>query len=91
MIYTLSKPFTFEGKEYTEIEFDLDSLKGADIKAAKRKFNKDGNFAAIPAADAEFCTILLQKLTKLPFEFFDEMPAGDFCTLTQTVTNFLLS
>lgn len=90
MKHIFVKPFTFEGKEYTELEFDLEALKGSDIKNAKRLYTKNGGFAAIPATDAEFCALLLQGLTKLPLEFFDEMPANDYCSLTQSVTNFLL-
>ena len=93
MEYKFSKPYTFEGKEYEAIKFDLENLKGSDIAAAKKQFTAAGNFAAIPAADSEFCALILAQATKpkLPKEFFFELPAKDYCAITQLVSNFLLS
>ena len=34
MKYKFSKPYKFEDKEYSEIELDLDGLKGSDIESA---------------------------------------------------------
>jgi hypothetical protein len=91
MEYVFSKPYEFEGKEYKTIEFDLDSLKGSDIAAAKKQFSNAGNYSAVPAADSEFCALILSRVTKQPLEFFTEMPAKDYCSITQTVSNFLLA
>ena len=89
--YVFKKPYEFEGKEYKSIEFDLDSLKGSDIALAKKQFSSAGNYAAVPAADSEFCSLILAKVTKQPLEFFTEMPAKDYCAITQMVSNFLLA
>jgi len=88
--YTFSKPFEFEGKTYEFIEYDLNGLKGSDIAKVKREFNKAGNFSVIPAMDSEFCALILAKVAKLPLEFFNELPAKDYCSLTQEVGNFLM-
>lgn len=88
--YTFSKPYEFEGETYEFIEYDLDSLKGKDIAEVKRQFNRAGNFAAVPAADSEFCALILAKVSKKPLEFFNDLPAKDYCALTQEVGNFLL-
>ena len=87
--YTFSKPYIFEGKEYTELEFDLEELKGSDISAAKKEMNNEGVFTPIMATDCDFCAILLAKLLKLPREFFSDMPAKDFDRLTREVSTFL--
>lgn len=87
--YTFDKPYEFEGKTYNEIEFDLESLKGSDIAAVKKRFSASGNYAPIPALDSEFCALILAHLVKQPIEFFSSMPARDYCNLTQQVTNFL--
>lgn len=89
--YTFSTPFEFEGKKYEFIEYDLGSLKGSDIASVKRQFSKDGNFSVIPAMDSEFCALILAKVAKLPLEFFNELPANDYCKITQEVGNFLMS
>lgn len=89
--YKFNKPYNFEGKDYESISFDLESLKGSDIAAAKREFAATGNFSAVPAADSEFCALVLSRCCKQPKEFFDNLPAKDYCALTQQVTNFLLA
>ena len=91
MKHTFSKPYQFEGKTFTELDIDLDSISGADILLAKRRFVSSGGFAALLAADPEFCIFLLERVAKQPVEFFRGLPARDFCALTQAVSNFLLS
>lgn len=91
MEYVFTKPYEFEGKEYKSIEFDLEGLKGSDIAAAKREFNRGGNFAAVPSADSEFCAMILARVAKQPLEFFEQLPAKDYCAITQLVSNFLLA
>lgn len=91
MTYTFAKPYEFEGKTFDKLEFDLEGMTGADFAAAKKQFAKAGNFAAVPAADSEFCAVLLARLAKQPQEFFDALPVKDYCALTQSVSNFLLA
>ena len=90
MKYSFSKVYEFEGKEYKELEFDLDAIRGADISAAKKEFAASGNFSPLPTTDSDFCAILLARLIKQPREFFDGLPARDYCALTQRVSNFLM-
>lgn len=91
MEYKFEKPYNFEGKEYNELKFDLEGMKGADFAAAKKQFAKMGNFAAVPSADSEFCAVLLSRLANVPLEFFEGLPVKDYCALTQSVSNFLLA
>lgn len=87
--YTFEEPYEFEGKTYEHIEFDLKSLKGSDISAVKKQFTDEGKFSAFPTLDSDFCAYILARVSKLPIEFFTEMPAKDYCKLTQQVSNFL--
>lgn len=91
MKHVFSNPYEFEGKTYEEIEFDLTTLKGSDISKAKKRFSSDGNFSPLPTMDSDFCAHLLAMVTKQPIEFFSEMPAREYCVLTQMVSNFLNS
>lgn len=90
MEHKFAKPYNFEGKDYESISFDLESLKGSDIAAAKREFAAAGGFSAVPAADCEFCVLVLARASKQPKEFFDGLPAKEYQALAQQVTNFLL-
>lgn len=89
-VYTFSKPYEFEGEKYESIEFELESLKGSDISAAKKTFANAGGYSPLPATDSDFCCIILARLSKKPIEFFDNLPAKDYLSLTQQVSNFLL-
>lgn len=60
MKIALTKPYNFEGKEYTELEIDFESLTGRQVSQAKREFIRSGNFAGgnIMQADMDFCVYL---------------------------------
>lgn len=91
MKYVFETPYVFEGKTYEEIEFDLANLKGSDISKAKKRFNSEGMISPFPTMDSDFCAILLSVVAKLPIEFFTEMPARDYCAVTNLVNHFLNS
>ena len=91
MKYQFKKPYEFEEVTYTEIEFDLDALTGCDISDAKRQWAAAGNFSPLPTTDSDFCAFVLARVTKKPLEFFTEMPARDYCSITQQVSNFLMA
>lgn len=91
MKHEFDKPFTFDGKEHTEITMDLDALTGRDISAAKKEWVAAGNFSPIPAADSDYCAIVAARASKLPLEFFYELPAREYSKLTQAVSNFLIA
>lgn len=91
MEHVFKKSFTFEGKTYDSITLDLESLSGADISAVKKQFTAGGNFSPIPATDSDFCILLAARLAKQPVEFFNALPAREYCAIAQGVSNFLLS
>ncbi len=91
MKITLSNPYDFDGVTYTEFEADLDALTGRDVVAAKREWARQGNFSVMITADAEFAAFLAAKAAKKPYEFFDNLPAKDYCRISQEVINFLNS
>lgn len=90
-VITFQKPYSFEGKEYTEVDLNLDSLTGKDFNDVTRQLKTSGWFAPIPATDPEFCMHIAARGSKLPLEFFESMPAGLYGTTVQRVSNFLMS
>lgn len=91
MKFEFKKPYVFEGKEYKEIEVDIDALTGDDMSAAKKEYAADGNFTLIPATDWDFCILVAARATQQPLEFFKRMPAKEYCKLATGVSNFLLA
>lgn len=91
MKYEFKKPYEFDGDEYTEIEVDIESLKGSDISAVKKQYVSAGNFSPIPAVDYDFCAMILAHASSKPLEFYTDMPANDYCAITKMVSDFLLA
>lgn len=88
--YKFTTPYTFEGKEYKEIDLDLDSVSGWMIEQATRLYRRNGGMATMPYVDGEWCVYILHNITKLPLEFFKGLPAKDYCALNVQVTNFFV-
>lgn len=89
MKHVFATPFEFEGKKYEEIEMNFEGLKGEDISAVKRQYSAMGLFSPLPTTDSDFCALILARQAKLPIEFFNELPAREYCLITQKVSNFL--
>ena len=90
-MYKLSKPFEFEEKTYEEIDLNLDGLKGSDLEEVDNMMTAAGVFAPVPAVHRGYCARVAARASKLPYEFFAELPAKDYYAVTQEVSNFLLA
>lgn len=90
MKFTLSAPYNFEGNDFAEIELDLEKLTGRDVSAAKRAWQRGGNFSPLITVDTDFCAYLGAKAAGMPFEFVEGLPAKDYCRISQAVSNFLM-
>lgn len=91
MKLVFKKPYKFEEKEYKEVDLNLDALTGKDFNETLRQLKGSGWFAPIPAVDPEFCMHFAAKASKLPLEFFENLPAGEYGTAVQKVSNFLMA
>ncbi len=87
--YKLTKPYSFDGVEVTEVEFDLEMASGMVCVEAKRRMMREVPIAPmVMGTDHDFCAHVLALITKKPVEFYREMPAKDYLELVQTVVNF---
>lgn len=87
-VVKFNKPFIFEGKEYTEIDLSgVENLTGKDIIEAQKEYGKT-NLApnAMPELDVRYSFIIAQKVTKLPYEFFEQLPARECVKVRTMVT-----
>ena len=91
-VYKLRKPIEFEGKTYTEINLDLESLNGGDILAVGRQFGlvEANQTVLIKEYNKEYQTYVAARASKLPAELFFELSAIDFSVVTIKVQNFFL-
>ena len=77
-VLKLKKPIKIDGEERTEIEYDLESLTGADIQQATRELS---NYHAA----------IFAKASGLMFEDLNRFSAKDYTKATTLVRDFFLT
>lgn len=86
---TFSKPYRFEGKDYTELDLSgLDNLTAEHMIAADKYMTRNGNFSVMPEMNLEYALYIASAATDLPIEFFKRLPPKDTIKIKNRVTNF---
>jgi len=93
-VVVLGKPYTFEGKEYTEI--DLSGLDGLTIRDAvdvqKALFGQQETASALVCeTTTSFAMAIAARATGLPIEFFKLMPRGAGMQVKRAVQSYISS
>ena len=86
---TLKKPVTWEGKEYTELPYDMDKLTGEDIMAAENKIAADGVLSPVPMITAQYQAAVFAIAAGVDYDMLRKLCASDFVAMTQKVKVFL--
>lgn len=74
----LSKPYKFEGKEYTELDLSaLESVSTKVLMDAERAWTTKGNVSMQLETNFAFCIEVAASATGLPYEFFERLPKKD--------------
>lgn len=87
MKYTFAKPYKFDDKEYSEIDMDLEGMRGPDLEAIWLQIEdmtKTGQ--RVPLASS--WKFVAARATKLPVEFFTNLPAKEYLKLSSIVSPF---
>lgn len=88
---TLSKPITFEEKEYKDVDLSgLEDLTAEDLCKADNRISRMGIVAPVREMNCEFCAIIAAEAAKMPVEFFKALSAKDFSKVTRQVQAFFL-
>lgn len=90
IIITFRKPFTFEGKEYTEIKLDLDALSGKDVIDAEAEARAMGVRAIMLESAKAYQAIIAAKAAGVSVDLIQALPAKEFSSVTGEVQSFLL-
>lgn len=88
--FKLQKPITYEEKEITELDLDLDALTGRDLTNIEQEFVAGGNMAAVPETSKTYLMYVGARAAKVPVELVQSMSAKDVSRLTVQVQNFLI-
>ncbi len=92
LVVKFSKPYHFEGKEYTEV--DLSGLEGLTVKDAidvqRQLFNQQEVAASLlTETTTAFARALAVKATGKPVEFFQQMPRGASRLVRRAVQEYM--
>ena len=84
-----SKPYTFEGQTYTEVDLaGMENLTTRDMTDAEKHLAKNSQVSPIPEMTMEYACYIAMRSTEFPIEFFRGLPVKDAIKLKNRVTNF---
>ena len=84
------KPYNFEGTEHKSINIDVDKLKGSDIIRIGELYKKTiKNPSSIKLLDERFAIMVAAEASGQSIEFFENLPASEFNSITAQVMGFL--
>jgi len=100
LVLKLNKPYSFEGAEYSEIDLSaIEDWSAVDLRNARAQYkklngDKEENIVtemSMIEAVPEYQWIVSSMATKLPVEFFIQLPAKASRTLGAAIVNFFLN
>ncbi|ABO49748.1 hypothetical protein Dred_1214 [Desulforamulus reducens MI-1] len=83
------KPFNFEGKDYMDLDLDMDALTGRDLINANKEAVALGDASPVNEFSKTYLAAVAAKAAKVPVDMILSLPASDFTSLTLQVQNFL--
>lgn len=91
-VFTLKKQIEYNGKKYTELEFDFDALTGADSIAVSNELKASGKMVAVAAFDEDFLIRIAAKACTSPvgYDLFLTLPISDYMRIKDATRSFLL-
>ena len=89
LIIKFRKPYEFDGETFTELDLHgLEDLRGRDLTAIEKAFNKTGVSSFVPESTTTYAKIVATKVTGLPAEFFEDLPVGEVEKIKNAVVGF---
>lgn len=90
-VYTLSRPFDFEGETITELVLDFDRLNGDDLIRVDGIVAGDSrNQSFVKALGLTYQLHIAALAANKPYEIFAKMPAKDVSKIALRAQGFLL-
>ncbi len=89
MKVVFEKPYTFEKKEYTEIELTgMEDLTAEDVFAAEAYARKKGGAATVAENSAAYLLHLAASAAQLPIEFMEALPLKEAARVKYAAMGF---
>lgn len=91
LVIKFKKPFTFEQKEYEEIDLTgLDDLTAQDMVSVDRILKRHSSgIDVMPEVSMEYALNLAAKAAKQPIEFFQALPPREAMKVKNRIMGFL--
>lgn len=90
-VYKLSKPFEWEGKSYTEFDFDFENLKGTDMIDIENEMAINGEYAVSPEISTSYLSKLAARAAGVGSDVIENMPIKDFNAAKNRARDFLIN
>jgi len=89
--FNLKKTVTLDGKNTTQLDYDLDALTGADIQQAVKELTQAGIVIGVQELDPNYNAAIFAKAAGLSFHDMALLGAKDYNKATTLVRDFFLS
>lgn len=91
--HKFKKLFSYNGKDYTELDFDFDELSGNDTLVIERELARKGRAVIVPEFNGDYLAAMASKacLQDIGTDAFDQMSLRDFNAIRGAARRFLLN
>ncbi len=90
-VHKLARPFTYENKTITELEFHFEDLTGRDMLKIEKEMQDMQEYALAPEISSNFQCKLAAKAANVGSDMLESLPLKDFNRITNAARNFLIS
>lgn len=89
--HKFTKPFTYEGRTYEELTFDLEQLTGRDSRLIENELRAAGHVVLVANFDSDYLIRVCARACteKIGWDVLEAMPISDYNTIKNRVRNFL--
>lgn len=89
--YTLKKPITYNGQEYTEFTFDFYKMTGRDYIAAEEAINGEGSLVLAPEFSSNYMGKIAARAADVNAGVLEALSYHDFQEIKNLARNFMLN
>ena len=90
-VHEFRKPYTYEDKTYTKLEFDFEKLIGDDLVAIENEMAAVGEYALSPEISTSFLYRLAARAAGVGSDVISHLPIRDFGKIKNKSRDFLIS
>lgn len=90
-VHKFEKPFKYEGKEYTTLNFYFGRLTGRDMIDAENEMMAMGEYAITPEISTSYLAKIAAKAAGVSSDLIENLPINEFNAIRAKARDFLTS